>query len=756
MNDYDFSTLNDKEFEILATDFLSIKEDTVVDRFKPGRDQGIDGKFFSDLNEEVIIQVKHWLTSGIEKLIYQCRKKEADKVRKLNPSRYIFVCSLPLNNSNKEELTKIFSPYLSQNDIYGKENLNDHLRLPEYSHIEKNHYKLWLSSSNVLSLLINSGIYSKSERTFEEIKSNCKYYVKTESHDIARNILEKSSCLIVTGEPGAGKTTLAENLCYLFVQEGYEFVEIEDNIDKAWDVFTKNKKQLFYFDDFLGRNYLEGLYNKEDSKIVKFMKAVKSCEDKMFILTSRSTILNQGKQVSELFKIGNIQKNEFELNINNLTQMEKAKILYNHIYFSNLQPEFIDKFYENKGYRSIISHRNFNPRLISFITDNQRYEELNQDEYWYKVKSQINNPKDIWEFVFNNQTNEIQKLIVDFVVVNNKKISEDKLLDTYKTYCKLANQQANQREFKNSLKILTGSLLNRYIDNKNIITYDLFNPSIADYTLPIIRKDHETLAFLILSLNSSESYSALLSFEKNNLINKLDLNKVINKIVNEIDNNKYWKRCFNLYTKALLYIKVENKSKKINESQIKNFTEQLNENGFNSVSLDKTLQLFDKLIDSHELNNLVIDWDKIIISSLEQHPDHYELILISYLIIEAENHSYTDFTEAFTNATLEYWQDQIHDEVNDYLSSNISYDDIDSIPNEAGVIVNDNLGEYQIDVSNIEDEIYEYIDLDSIKEGIISSYNDQYQEEYGSHNYYRSENQSYDSGIDEIDSLFER
>lgn len=67
--------------------------------------------------------------------------------------------------------------------------------------------------------------------------------------------------------------------------------------------------------NFLGRNYLDGLFKREDSKIVQFMKAIQSQENKRFILTSRSSILNQGKLHSELFKINKIGRNEFELNI---------------------------------------------------------------------------------------------------------------------------------------------------------------------------------------------------------------------------------------------------------------------------------------------------------------------------------------------------------------------------------------------------------------------------------------------------------
>ncbi|WP_299569061.1 hypothetical protein [uncultured Shewanella sp.] len=164
--------------------------------------------------------------------------------------------------------------------------------------------------------------------------------------------------------------------------------------------------------------------------------------------------------------------------------------------------------------------------------------------------------------------------------------------------------------------------------------------------------------------------------------------------------------------------------------------------------------MFDSLIDSQDLKNLDINWDRIITSSLEQSPDHYELILISYLIIEAENNSDTDFTEDFTAVTLEYWQNQIHDDIKDCFNSTLSYDDIDSINNEVEIKVNEYLGEYKVNVSHLEDEIYECVDLESIREGIISSYHEQYQED----EYYssRNENRSFDGGLDEVDTLFER
>lgn len=57
---YDFSQLNDKEFEILAVDLLGVYIDKRIERFKPGKDGGVDGRFFSVDNKEIIIQCKHY------------------------------------------------------------------------------------------------------------------------------------------------------------------------------------------------------------------------------------------------------------------------------------------------------------------------------------------------------------------------------------------------------------------------------------------------------------------------------------------------------------------------------------------------------------------------------------------------------------------------------------------------------------------------------------------------------------------------
>ena len=90
---------------------------------------------------------------------------------------------------------------------------------------------------------------------------------------------------------------------------------------------------------------------------MKFIERVRGDKLKKFILTSRTNILNSGVVHSNIFHDKKISKNEFLLVINNLSSLDKAHILYNHIWFSNLHVDFIDEIYKDKRYRKIIKHK---------------------------------------------------------------------------------------------------------------------------------------------------------------------------------------------------------------------------------------------------------------------------------------------------------------------------------------------------------------------------------------------------------------
>lgn len=519
MSDYDFSSLNDKEFEDLSTDLLSCHLNSRIERFKVGRDSGVDGRFFSSEGDEVIIQCKHWRKSGLAALIRSIKNTEVDKVKKLNPKRYIFVTSLELSRLNKTQIKNLLSPYiLSESDIFGNEDLND--ILSRNIEVEKKHYKLWISSTNVHTTILNSAIVGRSKHKLQEIIEESNRYVVTQSHNKAMEKLDKIHSVIITGSPGVGKTSLADQLCQYYAANDYEFCFIENSLNEAESIYREDSKQVFYFDDFLGRNFLLALDSHQDSHVINFIKKIERDRKKRFILTSRSNILNQGKRLSDLFDIKNVNKNEYELTITSLTDFDKAKILYNHIWFGDLDEGYISELYKEKRYLTIIKHKNFNPRLISFITDHHRLSSIESSEYWSYIGRTLSNPKDIWKNVLEIQVDDICRHVVVAVCLHGQSITEQRLRALYDGIGISNIDTTVRNSYESVQRLLVGALLNRSVLFKSYIVYDLFNPSIADFVISNYLDDFSYVDELLISLRTPESISNLNSLKVSGVIDE--------------------------------------------------------------------------------------------------------------------------------------------------------------------------------------------------------------------------------------------
>lgn len=480
MNTYDFRALNDKEFESVAVDLLSAENAARIERFKPGKDKGVDGRWFTFSGNENVVQCKHWVGSGYKKLAKYLKEKERPKLDRLHCSRYLLVTSVPLSRTNKTELASILAPYvLSPSDVIGAEDLNDMLgRHPE---VERVHYKLWLSSSNTIALLLNNAIIGRSRAELEQIRQEAPLYVVTQDHSTARKHLDERRVLLLTGEPGIGKTTLARQLVLEHVADNFELVVLEESISEAENVFSDSAKQVFYFDDFLGRTFLEALKAKQDSHILRFIKRIARDPTKRFVLTSRTNILNQGAELSDLFSDGQIVKSTYELRIGNLSTLDRAHILYNHIWHGNLREDYIDQLYTEKRYHQVIRHKNYNPRLVAFVVDGDKLVNLTANEYWKYVLDTFDNPRDVWSHFFSAQLSQDDRDLVHLTVLNGGQIGEVELrAGFFQLASKDANVGLTDHRFWVAVKHTLGSVLNRSIGHRSP-QYTLYNPSIADY-----------------------------------------------------------------------------------------------------------------------------------------------------------------------------------------------------------------------------------------------------------------------------------
>ena len=698
MNEYDFSKLNDKEFEALSIDLIAKMERRRIERFKPGKDAGVDGRFFATPDNEVIIQCKHWPRTGLTALIRNLKNTESKKVDKLKPARYLFVTSLELSRQNKKTIANIFAPHIkSESDILGNEDLNS--LLSEHKEIEEKHYKLWLASTNVLRLIINAAVIGRSSFKIEEINDFASKYVRTGEHDRALQKLESMRSIIITGEPGIGKTTLADHLCLNYLIDGYQLCYIEESISEAEELFNKEKKQIFYFDDFLGRNYLMALGRHEDSHVIHFIKRVSKAKGKRFILTSRSTVLNQGKRLSDLFKVENIDRNEYELHINELTKLEKAKILYNHIWFSELDNKYIDELYLDKRYKKIINHGNYNPRLISFITDAHKISDIVPADYWSYVENTLDNPADIWGHVFDNQLDDYSRALVCLVAFNGKSINEEKLKLSFLRYTKRDESSTGSAEFYLSVKLAVGAVINRKItDRSDVVSYDLFNPAIGDYLLSRYCQDEDLLYEIFQALNTNDSLGNIKSLLKNDVVDRVVIKNVLRRLFSYHlvrAKDEYSDYVVKLIHLSITNINLTQESKEHLRSWIIRFdfkTANISEVGILAESIKWMLE-------NEILSNEDVNFDDLFESILTNNLEHDDYVSIGRLLNFFENGCCQKYVPKFKRLVVEYWEDIIDQDIanSGKLEGYLYDEEIDEATNVLYDYVADVLAEYEIE-----------------------------------------------------------
>ncbi|MBK6738361.1 MAG: hypothetical protein IPG64_10770 [Haliea sp.] len=296
-------------------------------------------------------------------------------------------------------------------DIYGLEDLNN--LLGKFPDVEKGHYKLWISSTTVMERILHNAVTGRSGFVREQIERRARLFVPTANFSNALEILNLRQVLLIKGAPGVGKTTLAEFILYRLLDDGFELIAIEDDLRDAEELFQSDKRQAFYFDDFLGSNYLELISTKSSgSKISKFVDRVQNDKQKRLILTTRTTILNKALNQFHQIDSPNLAHSEYEVAIHDYSRIDKAKILYNHLYFSEVESDYFAPIFENESYLRVIDHKNYNPRIVEFITDRNRLVDVPSEGYLAFVQYNLDFPNDIWQVAYERQIDEEARLLL--------------------------------------------------------------------------------------------------------------------------------------------------------------------------------------------------------------------------------------------------------------------------------------------------------------------------------------------------------
>ena len=499
MSRYNFQSLSSQDFEELTRDLLQAEWNVALEAFKTGRDGGIDLRYAPAGDGTIIIQCKHFVGSGFRKLLAHLVADELGKIQRLKPSRYVLVTSVALSPDNKNEIVRALHPFvLRANDVVGAGDLEG--LLSRHPAVETSNFKLWLTSTSVIERVLHNAEVCQTEFEVSKIQSKVSLFVQSDAFPRAMQLLADSRIAVISGAPGIGKTTLAEMMLFTHLEQGYEPVAIQADIAEGKKFFRRDAKRIFYYDDFLGHFFLgdRGEYfgRNQDQALVDFIEMVQQSAHSRFVLTTREHLLQSALQLSERLARSKAMDSRYILELRDYSFGQKARILYNHLYFSGLPNAYKEAVLADDFFLKVIRHEHFSPRLIEWLSTELRRDEVSPSENY--VSRLLESPHEIWMHAYRNQlSGSARHVLLSFFTLGEYTDIGDlepAFRSLHRHCAEKYHQPIGPEDFRNALKELDGAFLKYSSGHASYL-----NPSIREFVASVIAGSREIIEDLLTS-----------------------------------------------------------------------------------------------------------------------------------------------------------------------------------------------------------------------------------------------------------------
>lgn len=479
---YNFFALGNDEFEELSRDILSRDLGQEMRIFGKGADQGIDIADCKD-GRTIIAQCKNYIDTPTSKLM-SALTEEREKIEKLNPTEYYLFINKDISPQKINNIYELFQEWMpSKKNIYTRSDCDAFISKKENQDIAQRYPNIL--NMNSLHDLINSSTVIDNQDLLISSRVLSKLFVPTQQYHIAMSLLENNHIVLISGAPGTGKTISSKMLAAQFVyygeyslrfSEGEDLHRIKDELSPHLD-----QKEFIFIDDVFGQHYHD-MTNSNESLLKQIIRRVNNSPNKRMLVNTRMTILQEARQRFNFADESVSGEEPFTtVDMTDITPLEKAEILVNHLRCRNVNRNYINVIKDNYNYRDIVQHENYTPRIIDRCTQQKFVHKTEPNKYTSHILDTLNHANAIWDDEFRHNLSSTDRILLyTLYSLTNQQVPEEVLRRAVNARINPSSELYESVNINDILQRLNESMIT-ITHRNNVRMIGVINPSVNDY-----------------------------------------------------------------------------------------------------------------------------------------------------------------------------------------------------------------------------------------------------------------------------------
>ena len=336
---FDLHKLGWKAFQDLVGHIFDEVMGQTLQQFADGPDGGRDGAFYGqwtsdkgeDLSGSFTIQCKH--TSKSEKTLpASVIDKELLKIERLSQEglvdNYIFVTNHALTGGKAQNAQKCFIDAGAKCAfVYGAEWINKKI----VSHPVLRRFVPRLYGLGDLTQIVTHHAHRQTLTVLRNNVSDLKCFVSTEAYRRSANALYEHGFVLLLGEPGSGKSMIANLLALsAFDEKKLQTLKLYRPEDLNHLYNPDDPGQFLWADDAFGVTQHDPHRAREWNHRLPLLKTAID-DGALVVFTSRDYIFNAARNYLINSFIELFENKQFVIKVEELTENERQMILYNHL-----------------------------------------------------------------------------------------------------------------------------------------------------------------------------------------------------------------------------------------------------------------------------------------------------------------------------------------------------------------------------------------------------------------------------------------